>query len=218
MKKHSILIVEDEKDLNSFLCEYMDIYFEKVYTAYDGEKALELYNNHKPDVIFTDINLPKLNGLDLAKQIRKEDKDTTIVILSAYTDQDKLFKAIELHLFKYLVKPIKSSDLEQTILNIRQHLADESIIKLSESTHFNLITNQLIKQNKEVKLTLQEKKFLSLLLHNKGVCVSYYEISTNLDEFNEFSKDSISSLVKRLRRKLDSNVITNCFNEGYKIL
>ena len=217
MKTNTILVVEDELDLNAFLCEYMDLYFNKVYSATNGQQALELYNTHKPDVIFTDVNLPKLNGLDLAEIIRKEDKRTIIVVLSAFTDKEKLFKAIQLHLLSYLVKPIESHELEQAVLNIKKQLASKEIVRLDTTSQFNLTTNQLFINNEEIKLTLHEKKFINLLLQNRGTCVSYNEISIHLEDINTFTKDAISSLVKRLRKKLQSNLVVNCFNEGYKI-
>ena len=217
MNKNSILIVEDEIKLNQFLCEYMEIYFDVVYSAFNGDDGLEIYKKNKPDVIFTDIQMSKLNGLEFAEKIRENDKDTIIVILSAFTEKEKLFKAIELQLLTYLVKPIKSDELKQTILNIKKQLKSRDIINLSETTEYHLSTSTLVKGNKEIELTLYEKKFLNLLFQRKGICVSYEDISMYVYDLDDFSKDSITSLVKRLRKKLDKNIILNCFNEGYKL-
>lgn len=218
MNKGSILIVEDEKQLNQFLCEYMDNYFETIYSASDGNEALELYEKYKPDVIFTDIQIPYIDGLELAKKIRKYDTKTIIVILSAYSDKEKLFKAIELHLLTYLVKPIKSSDLKQLVLDIKNKISDQNIIQIDELTSYSFSTGQLLVNNTEIELTIYEKKFLDLLLKKRGICVSYEDISYHVYDLLNFSKDSISSLVKRLRKKIGNKIIVNCFNEGYKIV
>ena len=143
--------------------------------------------------------------------------DTIIVVLSAHTYKEKLFKAIELQLLTYLVKPIKKDELNQTILNIQNQLHSRKVIHLSEVIEYDLSSNTLFKNNQEVELTLHEKRFLHLLLQRKNICVSYDDISIYVYDLEDFSKDSISSLVKRLRKKLDKNIILNCFNEGYKI-
>lgn len=217
MNSNSILIVEDEKKLNQFLSEYMGIYFDSIYSAFDGEEGFKLYKKHKPDVIFTDINMPKIDGLELAKKIREYDSNTIIVIISAHTDKEKLFKAIELQLLTYIVKPIKREELKQTILSIQSRLETQYMVTLDEDIQYDLSANQLLVKNQKVELTVAEKRFLNLLLQKQGNCVSYQDISLFVYDIQEFSKDAISSLVKRVRKKVGNNVIINCFNEGYKI-
>lgn len=217
MNSNSILIVEDEKKLNQFLSEYMGIYFDSIYSAFDGEEGWKLYKKHKPDVIFTDINMPKIDGLELAKKIREYDSNTIIVIISAHTDKEKLFKAIELQLLTYIVKPIKREELKQTILSIQSRLETQYMVTLDEDIQYDLSANQLLVKNQKVELTVAEKRFLNLLLQKQGNCVSYQDISLFVYDIQEFSKDAISSLVKRVRKKVGNNVIINCFNEGYKI-
>lgn len=217
MNRNSILIVEDDKALNQHLVEYMENYFENIYTAFDGESAYESYLKHEPAVIISDIHLPKSDGLEFITKIRENDDDTKVIILSAHTDKEKLFKAIELNLITYLVKPIKSDELQKAILNAKKQLEKKYIIQISEKYFFDTQTNQLYLNKEEVSLTLQEKKFLSLLLQRKNNSVSYEDISLHVYEFNEFSQNAITSLVKRLRKKLDDEIIKTSFKIGYKI-
>jgi two-component system response regulator VanR len=74
---------------------------------------LQLYEKYKPDIIITDIQMPKLNGLEFVKRIRQKDKKTQIIIITAFCDKDYLLKAIELGLVKYLVKPVKKKSLKR---------------------------------------------------------------------------------------------------------
>lgn len=217
MNKNNILIVEDDAATNQTLCEYMEVYFDNVYSAVDGLEGLKLYKEYKPSVIFTDIQMPHLDGLELTKIIRENDKDTIIVIISAYTEKTMLLKAIELQLLTYMIKPIKPYELKQTILNILNQLNNNKVVNITESTQYLLTTNQLFINDQEIELTLYEKRLLTLLLQKQGVCVSYEDISVYVYDLIEFSKDSISSLVKRLRKKIGKDIIVNCFNEGYKI-
>ena len=217
MINSSILIVEDDVKLNNFLAEYMQTHFELVYSAFDGQEAFDIFNKYTPSVIITDINMPKLNGLELIKKIRKIDKMVQVIILSAHTDKNKLLDAIPLNLVKYLVKPIKSDDLREVISNIKNDLKDNKSIVISKYYKFNISTNQLFYKQDEIKLTKQEKAFISLLLQTPNNCVSYTSISQHVYDLEEFSQNSLFSMIKRVRKKLHEDFITTCHKEGYKI-
>ena len=83
--------------------------------ASTGLEALEIYKKHKPNILLLDINMPGLNGLELTKQIREQDKLTRIIILTAHLEQDKLLFAAELNLTKYLPKPISRLQLKEAL-------------------------------------------------------------------------------------------------------
>lgn len=106
LKDHSILYVEDEPSIRANIVEYLESYFDTVYTASDGAQALELYNKHRPDIAMLDINLPYMDGLTVAREIRSQDEKIKLVMLTAFTDKEKLLQATELKLTKYLVKPV----------------------------------------------------------------------------------------------------------------
>lgn len=125
LKNRSVLIIEDEPLLNTLLQEYMEFYFETIYTAFDGENGWNLYNKHKPDLIITDIYMPKLNGLTLIENIRETDQSTQIVILSAHDEEGKKQAAKKLNLVEYLVKPVKGEELIQVMNRIKIKLEKE---------------------------------------------------------------------------------------------
>ena len=91
-----ILYAEDNEKIRESYALVLKRYFKEVIEACDGKEALELYRSHKPDIVLTDINMPELDGLELIRIIREDDKTTKIIVLSAYSDQEKLMKAISL--------------------------------------------------------------------------------------------------------------------------
>ena len=114
----SILIAEDEEKLLHSMVEYLQLFFTYVFAAKDGMHALEIYEKEKPDIIVADIHMPQLDGLSMIEKIRKKDEHTKIIITTAHSDKEKLLQAIELHLVKYLVKPVESSTLKDLLLSL----------------------------------------------------------------------------------------------------
>lgn len=218
MKKGSILVIDDEVQLNNFLVEFMESYFENVYSALDGEEGFILYHEKKPDVIITDIDMPKLDGLKLCEQIRDTDSSTKIIILSAHPKTENLFKAIKLNLVTFLVKPVLYTQLKEIIDNIQSSLIKKDIFKINDRLYFNTYEKKLFNEDKEIDLTKREKDFLSILIKKIGICISKDELSCSLEPKKLLSNDSVASLIKRLRKKLPDDIIKSCFGEGYKLI
>ena len=157
-KNIKILYIEDDEIARENGLEYLENFFENIYEASDAIIALQLYEKHKPDIIITDIQMPKLNGLEFVKRIRQKDKKTQIIIITAFSDKDYLLKAIELGLVKYLVKPVREKEFEEALfLSINAHERNESnIVKLDEFTFFDTFNKNLISNNEIIKLRAKE--------------------------------------------------------------
>lgn len=219
----SILYVEDEIDIREKYSKYLTRFVSTVYVAKDGEEAYNIYKNKRPDIIIADINMPKLNGLDLAKKIREYDHNTKIIMLTAYSDADYLLKATDLKLTKYLIKPISREDLTNAlklaideILNFS--VFSKNIIILKENFHWDSNAMELYFNNTVVSLTKNEKILTNLLISKLGTTFSYDEISYQLwpDEFED-KLPALKTLVKGLRKKLPNNTLENVRSFGYKI-
>lgn len=102
----SVLFVEDESIIRIEFIESLKSYINTVYGAKDGAEGLELYKKHLPDVVITDIKMPNLNGLDMAREIKKIDPVIPIIVVTAYSDSDLLVNAIEIGINHYIIKPI----------------------------------------------------------------------------------------------------------------
>ncbi len=111
LKSLSILYAEDDLVIQNSISRILKMFFKEVHIANDGNEALEIYQNNKIDVMMLDYVMPNLDGYQTAKFIREINKKIPIIIVSAYTDKEKLLNAIELNLIKYLEKPILHDDL-----------------------------------------------------------------------------------------------------------
>lgn len=220
LKNYTILYVEDEPLIRQNAVEYLSRYFNKVYEAEDGLEGLEVYNNHKPDLIISDIKMPKLNGLEFASKIRQNDKNTPIIITTAHTDTDYLLKAVELRLIKYLIKPITSDKLQEALLMACQSLESSNIglITLDEQTRYDTLNQTLIKHNRLVKLTHNELLFFDFLVKHKQRAITYEEIENIIWAYEGMSMDALRSLVRGLRKKLEGNYIENISGIGYRLI
>ena len=218
-KNIKILYVEDDEIARENGIEYLENYFELIYDASDAIKALQLYEKYKPDIIITDIQMPKLNGLEFVKRIRQKDKKTQVIIITAFSDKDYLLKAIELGLVKYLVKPVREKEFEEALfLCINDIEKDETnIIQLDEITFFDTFNKNLISSNEMVKLRAKELNFLELLIKNKNRYVSYEEIENYVWNDSVMTKDALKTLVKNIKTKIPKDLILNLTNSGYKI-
>ena len=218
-KNIKVLYVEDDDIARENGIEYLENFFEQIYEASDAIVALQLYEKYKPDIIITDIQMPKLNGLEFVKRIRQKDKKTQIIIITAFCDRDYLLKAIELGLVKYLVKPVKEKEFEEALYLCIDNLenCESNIVKLDENTFFDMFNKNLVVDGEIVKLRTKELAFLELLLKNKNRYVSYNEIENFVWDDSVMTKDALKTLVKNLKTKIPKNLILNLTNSGYKI-
>lgn len=215
----SLLYVEDEHFIRQNAVEFLSDKFEVIYEADNGKEALETYYTKNPDIIITDIEMPHMNGLELCRNIRKNDNHIPIIITTAFTDKSYLLEAIELNLIKYLTKPIEEEALNEALESCFQRLNKEekSILKLTSEHTFDILNQTLLYQNKFVKLTAHECKLLILLINQKSRIVSYQEIENHIWEGEYMSDDALKTLVKNLRKKVSKETIENHSKLGYKI-
>ena len=219
-KNIKILYVEDEDNIRENAVFYLKRLFDIVFEAKDAFEALEIIEQKNPHIIITDINMPKLNGLELIKNIRKKDSKIAIIVLSAYTKTDYLLEAIELGLVKYLVKPIRHETIYPVLTQcVKKIKNDNSNIKyFSKDCYFDSLNKKLIKDEIDVKLTNKESDLLSLLCENKNQTVFYETIEAVVWNDSFMSEDAIRSVARNLRKKLPRNCLENFSKIGYKIV
>ena len=220
---YKILFVEDEKAIRENYVTYLKMFFSEVFEAENGEKAYELYKLKKPDIMIVDINIPKLNGLELLEKIREHDYNTKAIVLTAHTDKSFLLKATSLKLTKYLVKPVSRKDLEETLeITVNELLKYKTTtiknVKLSDNYNWNIELKELRHYDNLIVLTNKERIFLELLFSHKSRVFNYNEIFEFVwAEEEQNSINGLKNLVRRLRKKMPKDTILNIFNEGYKI-
>ena len=219
LKPLTVLYVEDEPLIRQNAVEYLSRYCRKVYEAKDGTEGQKMYALHKPDIVISDIKMPGLNGLAFASAIRQNDKTTPIIITTAHTDTDYLLRAVELQLVKYLVKPITSNKLQESLMAACRTLSSNSVglISLDTKTRYDTFNQTLTRDDSIIKLTHNELLFFDFLVKNRQRAITYQEIENLIWAYEGMSMDALRSLVRGLRKKLEGEFIENVSGVGYRL-
>ena len=218
LKTLKVLLVEDEKNLATLLKNAIGDSFYSFSLANDGVEGLERFLQINPDIVITDIMMPKMTGLEMAKQIRVKDKNVPIIILSAYSETDKFLDAIDIGVVKYLIKPFDPDELLEYIISIEDKF-ENKIVTLVEGFSFNLTTNSLYKNSRYISLSKNESKFMKLLLQEKWdkKTIDDKTIKMILWENEVVSDERLRTFIRRFRVKTSKNLVLNLKGFGYKI-
>ncbi|WP_108558482.1 response regulator transcription factor [Arcobacter caeni] len=218
LKSLTILYAEDDLVIQESTSRILKMFFKEVFIANNGNEAIETYQRYKPNILMLDYVMPNLDGYQTAKLIREINKKIPIILVSTYTDKDKLLNAIELNLIRYIEKPILYDDLMNVFNSVISSLEENNLlqIKLDEDVFYSFITKKIIKMNEEIFLTKNEILFLELLLSKANLLVSKELIETNVFE-EPVDENTIRNMVYRLRKKLDSKIIVTVKDLGYLI-
>ena len=120
-KKLTALIVEDEKEANRLLSATFSNFFSRVHTTFSGAEGLEAYQKYKPDVVFIDIMMEGMDGVELSRRIREINRNQIIAIISASDNINKISETIEIGINSFVQKPINTQkiiDLLNTIVQV----------------------------------------------------------------------------------------------------
>ncbi|MFT5659993.1 MAG: DNA-binding response OmpR family regulator [Sulfurimonas sp.] len=222
----TLLYVEDDVLVRENFIQIFQCYFSNVISTDNGIDALELYNKNHIDVAILDISIPGINGLKVATKIRESNSDIVLFIISAYSDKDKLLEAINLRLFGYLVKPVTSKEIDESIQKIIHSCAQTHYIKLSIEYSWNELTQHLLYNNMEIKLTNNESKIVQLLIKNKNNFLkapTIHELLFSREGLSDVQANNIVQIISRFKKKVlklchtQDFFIENCYGLGYKI-
>ncbi len=218
LKNYTVLYAEDEKGTRENIAELLKMMFKKVFVADNGDDAYELYLKHMPDLVITDIKMPGLDGIELAKEIRKISSNTQIIIISAYTDVEYMLSAVELSLVRYVVKPLTESKLNKALELFLKNREKRKIHELEDGWRYDEDKHITIDpEGNEYKLTKKEDRLLKLL-SEKDRTVTYKEIETYVWGYdNAMSQNALRLLAKNLRKKLPEGLVKNIHAVGYRL-
>ena len=219
---NTILIVEDETAVRKNIVEYLKLSYEHIYEASNGLEAYEIYKSRALDLIITDIHMPKMDGLTLVEKIREEENDVPIIVVSAYSDQEKLLRAVKLRLVDYIIKPITRETLKTLMHKV--HLLNDAgkkqkkHIDLGQGYVFEMKDKILYHNNEQIYLPKQQALLLELLISQKNCVLSSVDIFFHVynNEF-EYSSGVVRNLVFKLRKIFPSEMIKNIYGGGYML-
>ena len=218
-KRYSLLYVEDEVLIRKAAVSFLEDQFSEIYEASDGVEAYLLYKQKHPDIIITDIQMPRMNGLQFCEKIRKEDDRTPVIILTAYSHKEYLLKATELNLVKYLIKPIQENALLEAISRAIEKIdtGSKSVIDVGDGYFYDGFNHLLTNGTDVMHLPALQSKLLAILIQNKGRVVSYQQLENEIYEDSAMSKDAIRSLVRDIRKVSYKGIIENISKVGYRV-
>jgi len=207
-----ILIVEDEPKLASYIQKGLEEQTYEVEVAYDGLMGKRMASGNYFDLIIMDVNLPKMNGFDLATALRNEKVKAPILMLTALgTTEDKL-TGFDAGADDYLVKPFEFRELLARIRALYKRSAEgpikAGILKIAD-LELNLDDKSVKRAGRKLELTAKEFSLLEYLMRNKSRVVSRVDIAEKVWEINfDTGTNVIDVYVNFLRKKVDKGFPT----------
>ncbi|MFT5662387.1 MAG: DNA-binding response OmpR family regulator [Sulfurimonas sp.] len=217
LKNLTLLLVEDDDELLNKLKTILSIFFKDVICAKDGHDAYKIFTTSTIDMLITDYVMPNMNGYELCKIIRNKNKNIPLVIMSNYSDKEKLLNVIPLSLAQYLVKPVSYVTLTQTLVSMVEKLEDISYTEylLSPTLNYDRTKKELKNESGLIPLSKSEIVIIELFIENKNKIIATTDIEFSLDPKEDKSSQAIKSLIYRLRKKIGKNIIINIPSYGY---
>lgn len=216
LKNYSVLCVEDEDGIRKRVVNTLRYYFDDVLEASNGEDGYDLYCEYKPDIILSDIEMPAKNGIEMVKKIRERDLKTTIIMVTAYSNEEYLLDLINLNISHYILKPVNSENLLNGIIKGLGDKLTKRVV-FSHNCFFDVKKHELMYNNDVINLRKRDKEFLLLLHKNKEQVLSYEQIDEYIWKDRTMSMSALKTFIKELRQKLPLELIQNVPQVGYKL-
>ena len=217
-----LLLVEDEEDLSAMVARGLRGSGYTVECAYDGEEACYLYEVGEYDLVILDLNLPKLDGIDVLRRVRACDPAARVLILSARSRVEERVRGLDEGANDYLVKPFDFLELEARVRALlRADFAQHEPVLRCGALAFDTVSRALSCGDAPVALTRTETAIVEYLLHRKGAVVSTSELfehvwDSEADPFSSAVKIHIHAIKKKLRAAgAPRDYIENLRGQGY---
>jgi len=224
--KEKVLIVDDEKDIVKMLEYNLNKEGFRTVSVYDGEDALDSANRQNPDLIILDLMLPGIDGLDVCRELKKEEKTANIpiIMLTAKTQEADKIVGLELGADDYVTKPFSPREVVARVKAVLRRVKEKEklpqILSVGDlSIDFSKI--QVSVKGKQVELTSKEFELLTTLVKAKGRVLSRdYLLDTiwGFDQAIEIQTRTVDVHIRTLRKKLKSEAqrIITVKNYGYR--
>jgi DNA-binding response OmpR family regulator len=200
-----ILIVEDEPQMAGLLARGLEEELYEVSVAKDGKAALDLSTSNEFDVILLDVMLPKIGGLEVARQLRQREQSTPLLMLTARDALADIVKGLDAGADDYLTKPFSFQELLARIRAlVRRHEFRRKTVVETGDLVLDTTSFRAFRARREIYLSLTEFRLLELLVRNSGRIVSRAEILTTVwGAGRVVTENTLDAFVRLLRRKVD---------------
>jgi heavy metal response regulator len=202
-----ILVIEDEKKVASFIKKGLEEEHYAVDTAYDGESGLYMAEVNEYDLIILDLMIPKIDGLEVLKRIRKNKNSVPILVLTAKDTAEDIVKGLDAGCDDYLTKPFNFMVFLARIRALlrREKIDKEPLLKIADLT-LSPVTHKVTRMEKEVELTSKEYALLEYFMRNPDKVLTRTMISEHVWDYHFDSLTNVVDVyVNYLRRKIDKD-------------
>jgi len=183
--KLKLLYVEDNPELRDKVGLLLHNFFTKITIAVDGEDGLEKYKNDTFDIVITDIRMPKLNGVDMSREIKKLNPNQHIIILSGYNDMEYILDSIELDIEGYILKPFSTNEISNVLSKVVEKIATQKKEEnYKKELQGNLSAQCVIVEYSKEELQEQKDRLETIFSTSKdGIAI--LDLETNFLDFND---------------------------------
>lgn len=209
----NILIADDEPSMLKILSAYFKKENMSVYTAKDGEEALDIFFSNNIDLAILDWMMPKLDGIEVCKEIKKFGS-TKVLILTAKSQTEDEIKALDIGADEYIRKPF-----DPRILTLRaKKLLGYKDIQHIKDVKIDIKSNKVYKDDVEINITKKELELLICLSNNKGMILSREKLLDQVWGLDyEGDLRTIDTHIRRLRSKVGEGIIKTYRGLGYSV-
>lgn len=218
-----VLVVEDEKDLNSIICSKLVKEGYNVDACYDGQAALDYMEAENYDGAIMDIMIPNKDGITVLREMRNAEIQVPVLFLTAKTETQDIVRGLDAGASDYMTKPFEFSELmaRLRVMLRTQNPVNENVITCG-SLVVDMNNRQAIRDGKVIDLTVREYAILEYLARNRNVVVTREQIRVNIWNIDdEVNSNVIDVYIRYLRRKIDDNyeekLIHTIRGVGYKL-
>lgn len=203
----TILIADDNRQISSILEEYAKKEGYTTKTAFDGLEAIELFNKTSPDIVLLDVMMPKMDGFEVCREIRKTSNTPVIMITARGEDFEKIM-GLDIGADDYMVKPFSPGEVMARVRAVLRRITNADAQKAQVFSFDNLSVNlddyTVTVDEHNVSLTKKEIELLWTLATNKNKVFSRENLLNSLWGYDYFGDSrTVDSHIKRLRAKLD---------------
>lgn len=223
-----VMLAEDEEVARDILSFYLNTIFEEVVVVKDGLEGFETYEASFQkginfDLILTDIKMPRLDGMGMLEKIHTLSPEQKFIIVSAYKDEEKLLKSIELKVLGYFVKPLNVDNVMHMLKKAKEEVLQDrqkelSKLQINNSYSYDLGKKLLYENEKLVNLSSKESTLLDTLIKNRGSILTPEELKLSIWNDENKSNSTFRALMKRLKDKIKTDdFIISRKTQGYII-
>jgi two-component system alkaline phosphatase synthesis response regulator PhoP len=226
LRKKKILVVDDEKELTSLVSLHMKMAGYEVLTASNGEKALDISREEKPDLIILDLMLPKIDGLQVCELLRQDaaTQHIPVIMLTARAETEDKLKGFEAGADDYVTKPFSPRELVARVKRVLARAETQPTLSkryIKGKVEIDLEDFKVKVEGEEVVLTEKEKAILKVLVSRPGELLTHEQILDSVwgDDIVEYG--NIDVHIRHLREKIENDpdnpqLIKTIKGEGYK--